>query len=205
VIPAALVVACLTFGVLCGRRLTRGLPGAFRPTGTLMLAALVAAGLAAQLAAPWLLAAFGRDAAAIEADGSWWRLLTALFLQDGGLAGGAFNLAALVFVGAAAERLWGTAVLLALYFGCGIAAGVVALGWQPTGAGNSIAILGLCGAILALGLRRGPDAPTTLLATAGLAGGIALAMLRDVHGAALLIGAVAGIALPPPAAGDHAP
>src|SRR5689334_11530872 len=61
-------------------------------TGAVFL--VTAAALVAQLAVPGLLEHVRRDGAAIDA-GQWWRLLTGMFFQDGGLVGGVFNLVVL--------------------------------------------------------------------------------------------------------------
>lgn len=60
--------------------------------------------LAAQLIHPALLTLLERDAARIR-QGEWWRLATALLVQDGGLAGGISNIAALLLIGSQAEQL----------------------------------------------------------------------------------------------------
>ena len=75
-------------------------------------------------------------------DGQVWRLVTSLVVQDGGWFGAISNLFFLLLVGSLAELtirrwLWATC-----YLGCGLAAEAIAVAWQPTGGGNSIAICG---------------------------------------------------------------
>jgi rhomboid protease GluP len=160
----------------------------------LTLATLLALALAfaAQHARPELLFAFRRDAAAVAA-GQYYRLLTALWFQDQGLAGAAFNLAMLFLIGSVAERLVSPAIWLGLYFGVGIAIECLALRWEPIGAGNSIAYLGLAGFVLAgIPCRTGSPAAWPLRLVA-LAAGVVLALLQDIHGAALVLGAAIGL------------
>jgi membrane associated rhomboid family serine protease len=158
------------------------------------------------------------------------------------------NLLFLLVIGAIAEQVLTRPRWLALYLLPGLAGEFVAYSWQPTGAGNSVAVSGLAGALAVLMLRDGlspsgalsADRPQrlpaaapyaqllwvgALVATASeiaggliiaatcvlprLAGarhlpvaviagaavvacGVALAADQDIHGAALLAGALLG-------------
>lgn len=164
------------------------------PWLTLSLVALLALALAAQLFFPPLIAQVQRDAGAIR-QGEIYRLFTALWFQDGGVAGSLFNLAILFLLGSVSERLWDRRAWLILYFGTGLAAECIALAWKPIGAGNSIACFGLAGGILAFGRLGESPRIVTVLRVVGLAAGAALAVMRDIHGAALLIGGVIGLLL----------
>jgi membrane associated rhomboid family serine protease len=172
------------------------------PWLTLSLVAALALALVAQLLFPPLIAQVQRDAGAIR-HGEIYRLFTALWFQDGGVAGSLFNLAILFLLGSVSERLWDRRAWLILYFGTGLAAECIALAWKPIGAGNSVACFGLAGGILALGGLGGrlggrveeSSRIVTALRVVGLGAGAALALMRDIHGAALLIGAVLGLLL----------
>jgi hypothetical protein len=164
------------------------------PWLTLSIAALLALAGAAQWHEPTLLFRFERNACAIWA-GEFYRLFTALWFQDGGVAGGGFNLVMALLLGSIAERLWNRRSWLLLYFGPGLVTECIALWWQPVGAGNSIAWMGLAGGVLAAGQGGARPRALTILVAIGLAAGTALAVLRDIHGAALLIGAVIGLVL----------
>jgi membrane associated rhomboid family serine protease len=88
-----------------------------------------------------------RDGAKID-DGEWWRLVTGMFFQDGWLLGLLFNLVALAVVGTLAERLFGRPSWAFLYFGCGLFGQAMSYLWlQPVGAGNSMCVAGLVGAL----------------------------------------------------------
>jgi rhomboid protease GluP len=104
--------------------------------------------------APWLLENLQRDWTLIGR-GQLWRLLTSLVVQDGGLAGAIFNLAALAAIGVAAEQVWAAKRWTVI----ALAAGVGAQFWgkivQPLGGGNSVAVFGLAASIAVLAARRG--------------------------------------------------
>ena len=120
---------------------------------TLTILVLTAIPGLAQLAWPVLLTRFERDPVAI-ADGEWWRLVTTLVFQDGGVVGTAFNLITLAVLGALAEPLLGRPRWLVLYLGgaaVGEAAGIL---FDSVGAGNSVAVCGLAGGLLIAGRRR---------------------------------------------------
>jgi membrane associated rhomboid family serine protease len=88
--------------------------------------------------------------------GDWWRTFTALLVQDGGVAGTISNLAFLLVLGAMAEQVLGPGRWLACYLGAGLVGELAGYVWQPRGAGNSVAICGLAGA-LTVALLEGRD------------------------------------------------
>lgn len=164
------------------------------PLATLALALAVAVPAALQLVIPSLLLNFARDRTAILA-GEWWRLVTALFFQDGGVPGTIFNLVTLLLVGSVAERVWGSRRMLLIYLAGGLISQLPALAWQPTGAGNSVANFSLAGSIALVCLldaRRPLPRICAALACTAAAG---LLLLQDIHGAAFLLGLVLAVLL----------
>jgi rhomboid protease GluP len=123
--------------------------------------------------APWLTAAAVATTAAVSvvglvdrtvlhdlerrggelADGQPWRLVTSLLVHDSWLAL-LVNLVLLGVVGVAVERRHPRVEWIVLYVAAGIAGQLVGLEWQPHGAGNSVAALGLAGALTVDALRR---------------------------------------------------
>jgi membrane associated rhomboid family serine protease len=142
---------------------------------------------------PSVLSAGRRDAGRIAA-GEWWRLGTALLFQDGGVAGTIFNLVSLLLVGGVAERIWGGRRWLLIFVAGGLLSEMVATAWHPVGAGNSVANFSLAGAVSLLCLVRRPTSGIAVAAAVSLAAGLALLLLRDIHGAATLFGAAIGLA-----------
>lgn len=108
-----------------------------------------------------------RDAIALS-DGQLWRLLTSLLVQDGGIAGTVFNLLGLALVGVAAERRLGRRAWLVAYLVGGLSGEVAGwAGWQPDGAGNSVGVCGLAGALAVVVLRgTGPPGRLEIIAPA---------------------------------------
>jgi hypothetical protein len=88
------------------------------PWATIGLLLLVGIPSLAQLAVPEIYTWLHRDSDLIMNHGQWWRPYTSFVVQDGGLAGTAFNLTTLAVVGSAAERVWGRALTLGIFFGC---------------------------------------------------------------------------------------
>jgi membrane associated rhomboid family serine protease len=68
--------------------------------------------------------------------GDWWRIATALFVQDGGVLGAVSNLAFLAVIGAVVEQILPRPRWLAHCFGVGILAELIASEWQPVGGGT---------------------------------------------------------------------
>jgi rhomboid protease GluP len=171
-------------------------PPPFRrwPVLTLAMAALILATFAAQSLWPDLLALLARDPRMLS-QGEVWRAMTALFAQDGGTSGMIFNLFWLLVLGTAAERRLPRIGWLAAYFGGGIATEFLALGWQPHGAGNSVACFALAGALCS-DWREGRW--RWWRAGVGLAGSAAATVLlfdSDIHGIGFGLGLVIGFVL----------
>jgi membrane associated rhomboid family serine protease len=165
------------------------------PPATLALTAIVTLMAVAQWRFPAILTALRRDYSRFVA-GEWWRVLTALFVQDGGPSGAMFNIVGLLFIGSAAERQWGARRWLAIFFLGGLASEVVALGWRPIGAGNSVANFSLAGSVVVTSLARVRGA-ARVAALSAAAACLWLLILHDIHGAAAFVGALLGVCLRP--------
>jgi len=141
-----------------------------------------------QFAVPGTLRHLERSPAGLHGD--WWRTATALFTQDGGVAGTLSNLAFLVAAGVLAEQAVSRPRWLLCYFGAGLVGELAGYGWQPYGAGDSVAICGLAG-VVAVTLWRGderlpPFAPMVVLFWCG-------ALLSGLWYPLLAVGVAAGV------------
>jgi hypothetical protein len=110
-----------------------------------------------QVVHPGVVSELERSSAGLHGD--WWRTATALFVQDGGLIGGASNLLFLASVGTLAEQVISRPRWLVHYFGVGLFTELVAYALQPVGGGNSIAVCGLTGAVALAAWRDDPRLP----------------------------------------------
>jgi membrane associated rhomboid family serine protease len=128
--------------------------------------------------------------------GEIWRIFTPLFVQDGGWAGTASNIIALLFVGTITETVFNRKILLLTYFTAGIASEVAAYTiFQHQGyAGNSVAILGLTGLCLINFVSR-PETVIRVLAATGLLAGTVLLATGNLHGIGFAVGVAVGAAL----------
>jgi membrane associated rhomboid family serine protease len=165
-----------------------------RPWLTAAACALLVMCLMAQLNLPVLLSHMQRDGSAIRA-GQFYRLFTALWFQDGGIVGGLFNIVMLAVLGVIAEQVLSRAAWLCIYLIGGLLSEVIAMAWQPVGAGNSVAYMSLAGALLGLAFYRHTSRARAIIAGVGLIAGFLLCLRADIHGAAAMI----GCALLPPA------
>ena len=157
------------------------------PWLTIAACILLAACFIAQVDVPNLFSQVERNGWAIRT-GQGYRLFTALWFQDGGIGGGAFNIATLAILGSLAEQVLDKTEWLSIYLVGALSTEIVALSWQPTGAGNSIGYMSLAGALLALALCQRANGPTKIVAVLGLGAGVLLCLVKDIHGAATLIG-----------------
>lgn len=143
---------------------------------------------------PSVLKILGRDYTRFLS-GEWWRLITSLFVQDGGVGGTIFNQVSLLFVGSVAERCWTSKQWLLIFFGGGIISQVIGFAWQPLGAGNSVANFSLAGSIAIVCLFSHPPRVVLVPVLLSLAVDVWLLFLRNIHGAAALIGVIIAIIL----------
>jgi len=160
------------------------------PLVTVVVGGVTALGAVAQAFVPGMLAALERAPAGLY--GEWWRTVTALVVQDGGVVGALSNLFFLVLVGAAAEQVLSRGAWLVQYLGTGLASELAGYAWQPVGAGNSVAVCGLAGGLavaLWRGAERAPEwtAPVLLLWCGALVATLSAAATLP----ALVAGAVA--------------
>jgi membrane associated rhomboid family serine protease len=195
---AALYVVVLAAGVAAQQ--APGAPdrpnGRRRPWATLVALLMVGVVTTVQLVAvPDLLGALGRTPDEL-AGGQPYRLVTALTVQDGGWSGGVFNLAALAVVGGTAEAFWRPGRWWTIWLAAGVGAQFWGLLVQPSGAGNSVATFGLAASLAAVAVVRGRG-PARVAGVVSLLGGLTLLVARDIHGGAVLIGALAGGLLSP--------
>ncbi|WP_187363826.1 hypothetical protein [Streptomyces piniterrae] len=110
---AALMVMMINSGLgAVGRDSLRGRPVPWVAVG---LTVVAVAGVILQLCWAGAMAALDNDPTRT----GWWRVFTSVFMQNGGVAGAAWNIATLAFVAALAQWLWG-GPLTALLFVAGI-------------------------------------------------------------------------------------
>jgi membrane associated rhomboid family serine protease len=155
--------------------------------GTILLLFLVGIPSVLQFFYPIMLDLWQRDFIRFV-QGEWWRLVTPLFVQDGGLAGTAFNLIGLLLVGILAEQFWGSLMLLLIFFLGGVVGEIAGFAWQPVGAGNSVANFALAGSILTACLLRRPNRLVLSMTLLALSSYIVLIVLHDIHGPAAIAG-----------------
>jgi rhomboid protease GluP len=152
---------------------------------------LLLATLISQLAFPQLLALFQRDATRIFA-GEWWRVLSALFFQDGGLIGGLTNILTLFWIGSAVEQVRSRWNWLAVGLAGALIAECAALRWQPVGAGNSVFTCSLAGSLITSGRFSRLPNPSKILRVAAILVAFFLVAAHDLHGVAAMAGIVLG-------------
>jgi len=164
------------------------------PFATLVLLLAISIPTALQFFFPSLLQMFERDYTRFLA-GDWWRVITPLFVQDGGISGSIFNLVTLLLIGTVAEKMWGSQRWPILFFAGGILSEIIAFVWQPVGAGNSVANFSLAASIAVLSLTLPTSRVVKVMAILALGAGMILLLLRDVHGPAMLFGALIALIL----------
>lgn len=158
------------------------------PIITLSVGLLLGVCLVAQALDPTLLARVERNPVTLS-PGQYHRLFTALWFQDGGVAGGTLNLIMLAAVGWTAEGELGPGLWLVAYFVGGLAGQVAGACLAPVGAGNSVATLGLAGCVMA---RRAAGRPQAALGVIGLGVAGLMVALADFHGVAVMVGGAIG-------------
>ncbi|MFD5466981.1 rhomboid family intramembrane serine protease [Kitasatospora sp. NPDC127059] len=172
-----------------------------RPWVTAVLFAVMAVMAVVQYAVPGVVEGLMRRPDALS-DGQWWRAGTALLVQSSGIGQIAFNLAALLVIGAVAESVLGWWRTLSVFLVSGVLSHVVSLaGWSPRGGGDSVAVCGLLGALAVTCLLRRSDLGLPFkgvwIVLLIPAVGVFLCLLHNNHGAGLVAGCLLGVVLAP--------
>jgi rhomboid protease GluP len=159
-----------------------------RPIATIALLLITALGTVLARYSPVFLAAVERTPDMLSQH-QWWRLVSPVLANPEGWGQILTNFLALAFVGLLAESFWGSGPLVALYLAGAISGQLAGLAWRPEGAGSSVAVCALLGAV-AIGLwQRIGSPPARAGAAFILAGAVILTCLRDLHGPPILVGA----------------
>ncbi|HSJ86537.1 MAG TPA: rhomboid family intramembrane serine protease [Anaerolineales bacterium] len=164
------------------------------PRATVLLLLAIAIPSILQFFFPTILLTFQRDYERFRM-GDWWRLISPLFVQDGGVIGTIFNLVSLALVGSLAERIWNGRSMLIIFFVGGVIGEIAGFAWQPVGAGNSVGNFSLAASIAVVSLMRLPFTPVILFAVIALGADGVLLWLQDIHGAAALVGTIQALFL----------
>ncbi len=161
------------------------------PTATVVLLCITGTLTALQFRFPVLLTSLRRQPNEL-ANHEYWRLLTSLFVHNGGWRQIAFNFTAIAIVGTLVERIFGTGRWLILYFTAGFTGQIAGLYWKPLGAGASVAGAGLLGA-LAIWMVCHQLWRARIGGAGIILGACALIYFHDLHGPPLLAGATIAV------------
>jgi rhomboid protease GluP len=164
-------------------------PSAWLEPATTSVFVLTGAVTLVSLFVPSVLPALMRTPAALA--GESWRIVTPIFVERGGAAEIALNLVTLALLGTLVERVWGSRAWLVFYLFGGIVGEIAGLAWKPSGAGSSVALMGLLGGSATWLLRYRPSRALGALGALLLVAGAALTFLRNLHGPPLLAEALA--------------
>jgi len=154
------------------------------PAVTAVVFAVTAVTSVLGLAVPAFLDALERTPAGLH--GQWWRTVTSLFVQDGGVLGTVSNLAFLALL--AGTRLPRLAPMAVLWW----SGALLATRW-----GTGALLAGIGGAAAVQAARPWAVTAGRLAAAAAVLAGVALAAAADLHGAALLAGVAIAAATRP--------
>lgn len=139
------------------------------PVATLLVVALTGVVSVVALLQPQVLAGLERNPAELRA-GHWWRLITPLLVQSDGWGQLVLNLVGTAVFGALVEWAAGPVVFLVTYLAGGLVGQALGYAWETGGAGSSVAMVGVLGALSVLLPRPASERsrPQRLAAGAGL-------------------------------------
>jgi rhomboid protease GluP len=164
------------------------------PAVTLILAAFTLALSVVGELSPTTLQLLDRDRPLLLS-GEWWRIITPLFVQDGGWPGTISNVVALIAIGLCAETLFRRRTFLAVYFLAGVISEVFAYTlMQHQGfAGNSVANAGTA-ALCLVALCTARVIPARIVGAVGVLAGILLIATANLHGVGFAVGGLVALA-----------
>lgn len=151
----------------------------------------------AQIAFPQIYDALHRDAEAILTRHQWWRLITSIMVQDGGLIGTASNLVILGLALILSMHLWGSRATIVTFVVAGVGLNVLAVRFGASdGGGNSGATFPLLASLPPYALAALPVGERTRAAIGCVvmaASSIVLLATGDGHSIAVGLGLVLGL------------
>ncbi len=156
---------------------------------TILFSVILSLCLIFQVVFPGILLKFQRNTTLIR-EGEWWRIFTALFFQDGLIFGGITNIIFLLMIGTVSEQIVSRGAWIAVYLLTGFFAELVALYWQPVGAGNSVAYFGLASTIVLNIILQKKPGLEIYVAIISAVSAMLLLIRTDIHGAAFFIGLI---------------
>lgn len=159
---------------------------------TILFSVILSICLICQVMFPDILLKFQRNTNSIR-EGEWWRIFTALFFQDGFIFGGVTNIIFLLMIGSVAEQIISRGAWITVYLLTGCFAELVALYWQPVGAGNSVAYFGLASTIVLNIVLQKKRGLAMYVAIVSAVSAMLLMIRTNIHGAAFFIGLVISI------------
>lgn len=169
------------------------------PVTAVVIWIIVAVPSVLQFPFPAIYEVLHRSRADIVGGGEWWRVATAIVVQDGGVAGCVFNLILLAVAAYVSCKVWGQPGTATLFVVAGVGLNVLAVVFSATdGGGNSGATLPLVASLPAYGLilLRGAERAVAVVAAAVVAVvAIVLIGFNDGHGIAILIGLLVGLSM----------
>ncbi|MGI8902312.1 MAG: rhomboid family intramembrane serine protease [Solirubrobacteraceae bacterium] len=163
------------------------------PVPAIGLFALVAIPTAAQAIWPSVFGALRRDPHLITTHHEYWRLLTSMLVQDGGVAGAIFNLVTLAIVATLAAWFWGGPRTIGFFVVLGFVFDLMGVAYDQAGAGSSGATYGLVATIAGFALVRG-SGRLRLGCAAALAFGGLIWAVGNIHGMAVVADGTLGAA-----------
>lgn len=166
-------------------------PGYF----TYIVVPLVAIPSLLQLPFPQIFDWLSRQPSLAISSHEYWRFITPIFVQDGGLIGTAFNLIVLTLFALLADRVWGLKKSLLIFFGGGILFEAIGIIFNSSGGGNSGATFILAMSMVGACLLQKTPKSARIFGILAVIDGVILSAMRDAHGYAILFGFLLGVLL----------
>lgn len=123
----------------------------------------------------------------------YWRLFTAMLVQDGGMIGTFFNIISLVLIAPLAEAFWGWKKAALIFFLSGLALSALSITFGAVSSGSSGATFTLALSMVGASILLNQSIGLRLLAFCPVAIGLLLTLTGNAHGYAMLLGTLVGL------------
>lgn len=167
----------------------KSLEGRVLPWATVSIFLATTAFMFGQSASPAILDELRRMPGAI-ADGELWRLVTPMVVHAGGWPQYGVNMAGLLVFGSLLEVRSRPRRMVLIYFASGVVGQVVGMAWRPNGAGASVGVAGIIGALAAAFVLRSDGRGRFVFLSLYMLIVVASLAAHDVHGLPALAGGI---------------